>query len=159
MVFKVSIFLLGLTGAGLAMTTNSVHLFIVISADVLYSMFMPQMICTFFLPRWVNHYGACSGFVFAVVLRILIGEPAVGLPDVLPLPWDKIREDGHRFRLFPLSTATMLTTIGVILLVSRLAVWMSEKQLLKRKRDVDMDTNNPQCMEPLRTHERENETE
>lgn len=154
---KVSIFLCGLIGAGMAMTTTSVSLFWIVSADVLYSMLTPQVTCTFFLSQWVNHYGACSGFVLALVLRALVGEPQLGLPDVLPLPWDKIQEDGHRFRLFPFRTAIMLITTGTIVLVSRLALWLSEKKLLKRISDAQTDANNIENMVPLQTDVKENE--
>ncbi|CAK6970707.1 high affinity choline transporter 1-like [Scomber scombrus] len=149
-VVKVSIFLCGLMGAGLAMTTTSVNLLWIVSADVLYSILTPQLICTFFLPQRVNHYGACSGFVLALILRVLVGEPQLGLPDVLPLPWDKIQEDGRRFRLFPFCTAIMLMTTGTIVLVSRLTVWLSEKKLLTIN-DAETDTDNTDYMVPLRT--------
>ncbi|XP_029318307.1 high affinity choline transporter 1-like [Cottoperca gobio] len=138
---KVSILLCGILGAGLAMTTKSVHVFWIVSADVLYSMMTPQVTCTFYLSRWVNHYGACSGFVFSLMLRILVGEPLIGLPDLLPLPLDKIQEDGRRYRLFPFRTAIMLLTIGTILLTSRLAVCLSERGLLKKISDAEQDTN------------------
>ncbi|XP_074496349.1 high affinity choline transporter 1-like [Sebastes fasciatus] len=140
-VVKVSVLLCGIIGAGLAMTAKSIHLFWIISCDVLYSMMTPQVICTFYLSQWVNNYGACSGFVLALLLRTLVGEPMIGLPDILPLPWDKIQEDGHRQRFFPFRTAIMLITIGTILLVSRLAVWLSEKGLLKRISDAGTDKN------------------
>ncbi|KAM3588324.1 uncharacterized protein V6R79_026443 [Siganus canaliculatus] len=138
-VVKLSVLLCGLMGAGLAMTSQSVHLFWIVSADVLYSMMTPQVTVIFYLSRWVNGYGACSGFVLALLLRALVGEPLLGLPDVLPLPWDKIQEDGHRYRLFPFRTAIMLITIGTILLVSRFAVWLSEKGMLRRINDVEAD--------------------
>ncbi|XP_008301173.1 high affinity choline transporter 1-like [Stegastes partitus] len=129
MVVKVSVLLCGLMGTALAMTTSSVHLFWVVSADVLYSMMSPQVTCIFFLSRWVNQYGACSGFVLAILLRALVGEPLIGLPDFLPLPWDKIQEDGQRHRLFPFRTAIMLVTTGTIILVSQLTECL--KRLLK----------------------------
>ncbi|XP_069556059.1 high affinity choline transporter 1-like [Brachyistius frenatus] len=151
-VVKVSIVLCGAVGAGLAMTTNSIHLFWVLSADVLYSMMTPQVTCTFFLPQWVNRFGACSGFVLAILLRVLVGEPQLGLPDVLPLPWDKIQEDGHRYRLFPFRTAIMLTTMGTILLASRLARWLSEKGLVKSLCDAETDSN-AHHMAPIQTDE------
>lgn len=137
---KVSVFLCGVMGAGLAMANTSVHLFWIVSADVLYSMMTPQVICIFYSAQWVNHYGACSGFVLALLLRGLVGEPLIGLPDVLPLPWDKIQEDGHRYRLFPFRTVIMLITIGIILLVSRFAAWLSERGLLRRISDAETDT-------------------
>ncbi|XP_041636364.1 high affinity choline transporter 1-like isoform X2 [Cheilinus undulatus] len=137
-VVKVSVFLCGLMGAGLAMTTRSIHLFWIVSADVLYSMMTPQVACIFYLKKWVNGYGACSGLVLAILLRVLVGEPVIGLPDILPLPWDKIQEDGHRYRLFPFRTAIMLITTGTILLVSRLAVFVSER---RRNSEADADKN------------------
>ncbi|XP_074481353.1 high affinity choline transporter 1-like [Sebastes fasciatus] len=157
-VVKVSILLCGIMGAALAMTKTSIHVLWIVSADVMYSMMTAQVICTFYLSRWVNHYGACSGFVLALLLRTLVGEPMIGLPDILPLPWDKIQEDGHRQRLFPFCTAIMLITIGTILLVSRLAVWLSEKGLLKRISDAETDTN-IRYMAPGRTDVEEKETE
>ncbi|XP_071358969.1 high affinity choline transporter 1-like [Trachinotus anak] len=149
-VIKVSVLLCGVIGAGLAMMSRSVHLFWIVSADVQYSMMTPQVTCTFFLSQWVNQYGACSGFVLAILLRALVGEPLIGLPDLLPLPWDKIQEDGLRHRLFPFRTAIMLITIGTILLVSRLTVWLSEKRLLKTIIDAEMETN-IHYMAPVRT--------
>lgn len=126
-VVKVSVVLCGLMGAGLATTTTSVFLLWIVGADVVYSMLTPQITCTFFLSEWVNAYGACSGFVVAIVLRALVGEPMIGLPDVLPLPWDKMQEDGHRQRLFPFRTAIMLITSATILLGSYVAGWLSEE--------------------------------
>ncbi len=155
-VVKVSVLLCGLMGAGLAMTARSIHLFWIVSADVLYSMMTPQVICIFYLSQRVNHYGACSGFVLALLLRALVGEPLIGLPDVLPLPWDKIQEDGHRHRLFPFCTAIMLITTGTIFLVSRFAAWLSEKGLLGRISDAETDTN-VHYMAPVQTNVQENE--
>lgn len=153
---KVSVVLCGLMGAGLAMTTRSIYLLWIISADALYSMLAPQVTCTFFLSRWVNTSGACSGFVLGILLRVLVGEPAIGLPDVLPLPWDGTEEDGHRKRRFPFRTAIMLITTGTILTVSRLAAWLSHKRLLRRRSDGGKNTN-VLHMEPVQTDAEENE--
>lgn len=130
---KLSILVCGLLATGLAMATKSVHLLWLISTDVMYSMMAPQVICVFFLSQHVNEYGACFSCALALLLRSLIGEPMIGLPDLLPLPWDKIQEDGHRQRLFPFRTAIMLIAIVALLVVSRLALWLSDKGLLKRK--------------------------
>ena len=139
-VVKGSVLLCGIIGAGLAMTAKSIHLFWIVSADVYYSMMAPQVICIFYLSRRVNHYGACAGFVLALVLRALVGEPLMGLPDILPLPWDKM-VDGQRYRLLPFRTAIMLITMATILGVSCFALWLSEKGLLTRISDAETDTH------------------
>nr|XP_046234956.1 high affinity choline transporter 1-like isoform X3 [Scatophagus argus] len=149
-VVKVSVLLCGLTGAILAMTSRSVHLLWIVSGDVLYTMMTPQVTCIFYLPQWVNKYGAFSGCVLALLLRGLVGEPVIGLPDVLPLPWDKIQVDGHRYRLFPFRTAIMLISTGTILLVSRFTMWLSRKGLLRRLSDAEMDAN-IHYMAPVKT--------
>ncbi|KAK5896140.1 hypothetical protein CgunFtcFv8_009773 [Champsocephalus gunnari] len=127
MAVKVSVVLCGTAGAGLAMMTSSVHLFWIISADVMYCMMAPQVICIFYLSRWVNYLGACFGFVLALLLRVLVGEPVIGLPDLMPLPWDKIQDDGTRYRLFPFRTSILLITLGLMFLVSRLAECLKGK--------------------------------
>lgn len=93
-----------------------------------------QVICIFFLPRWVTRYWACCGFVLGVLLRSLAGEPLLGLPDVLRLPWENIQEDGHRYHLFSFRTAT---NAGTILLISQLTECLSEKSFLKTNPHTD----------------------
>uniref|UniRef100_H3DMA6 High-affinity choline transporter 1-like n=2 Tax=Tetraodon nigroviridis TaxID=99883 RepID=H3DMA6_TETNG len=107
---KVCILLSGLLATALAMTTDAVHLLWIFSSDVLYSMMTPQVICIFYLPQSVNTFGAISGFILALLLRALVGEPMIKLPEVLPLPWDRMQEDGQRQRLFPFRTAIVLVT-------------------------------------------------
>lgn len=131
----------GLLSTALAMTTDAVHLLWIFSADVLYSMMTPQVICIFYLPQSVNAVGAVSGFVLSLLLRTLVGEPMIKLPEVLPLPWDRVREDGQRQRLFPFRTAIMFLTIAVIVLASRFAVWLSVKRLLRRAHANETDKN------------------
>lgn len=153
-----SILLSGLLATALAMTTDAVHLLWIFSADVLYSMMTPQVICIFYLPEHVNEYGATFGFVLAVLLRTLVGEPLINLPEVLPLPWDKIQEDGRRQRLFPFRTAIMLLTVAIVVLVSHIAVWLSQKRLLRRARTDETDKN-VHYMRALTTEEEKVQTE
>lgn len=146
---KVSILLSGLLSTALAMTTDAVHLLWIVSADVLYSMMAAQVICIFYLPQSVNTFGAVTGFILASLLRILVGEPLIKLPEVLPLPWDRIQEDGQRKHLFPFRTAIMLITIATIVLASRFAVWLSRKKLLHAN-ETDKNTH---YMRPLAKEE------
>ncbi|XP_030004189.1 high affinity choline transporter 1-like [Sphaeramia orbicularis] len=158
-VVKVSILLCGVIGACLALKMSSVALFWILSSDVLYSMMTPQVICILYLSQWVNVYGACSGFVFSLLLRGLVGEAFLGLPDVLPLPWDRIQEDGHRYRLFPFRTAIMLLTFVVILLVSQMSIRLKGKKLLtsdaemNEMHDLGLDQKNVEENEALNKDE------
>lgn len=138
---KVSILLSGLLATALAMTTDAVHLLWIFSADVLYCMMTPQVICIFYLPQSVNAFGAIAGFILALLLRTLAGEPLIKLPEVLPLPLDRMGEDGQRQHLFPFRTAIMFITIAMIVLTSRFAVWLSGKRLQRRVQTNETDRN------------------
>ncbi|KAK7913593.1 hypothetical protein WMY93_013804 [Mugilogobius chulae] len=59
-------------------------------------------------------------------------EPLLGLPSVLPLPWDKILEDGQRQHGIPFRTAIVIITFATILCVSQITTWMSGKGLFRR---------------------------
>lgn len=125
---KVSILVCGVLSTVLAMSTDYVYLLWIVSVDVMYSMMVPQVICVFYLQEQVNRFGACFGCASALLLRTLVGEPMIGLPNLVHLPWDKILEDGQRQHLFPFRTAIMLVTIVNIVVVSRIAACLCDKR-------------------------------
>lgn len=125
---KVSILVCGVLSTGLAVSTDYVYYLWIVSSDMLYSMMVPQVICVFYLQERVNRFGACFGCGSALLLRILVGEPMIGLPNLLHLPWDKILEDGQRQHLFPFRTVLMLVTIVNILLASRISACLCDKR-------------------------------
>lgn len=135
MVMRGSVVLCGLVGALMATTTSSVVLFWLISSDILYSVMSPQVICILFLSRWVNHYGACTGFVLGLLLRGLVGDPKLGVPSVLPLPWDRTLEDGQKQHLVPFRTCIVIISFVTILLVSQVAQKL--KGGAKERQDAD----------------------
>ncbi|XP_075886354.1 high affinity choline transporter 1-like [Nelusetta ayraudi] len=145
---KLSVLVCGVLSTGLAISTDYVNMLWILSADVLYSMMVPQVICVFYLQERVNGFGACFGSASALVLRILVGEPMIGLPSVLPLPWDKILEDGQRQHLFPFRTVIMLITLVNILVVSRLAACLCGKRLQRGKGN-SQATKDEHYLEPV----------
>lgn len=126
---KVSVLVCGALSTALAMSTDYVSLLWILSADILYSVMVPQVICVFYLQEWVNGFGACFSALVALLLRILVGEPMIGLPSVLPLPWDRILEDGQRQHLLPFRTAIMLVTIFNMVVASRIAACVCDERL------------------------------
>ncbi|KAK6291153.1 hypothetical protein J4Q44_G00384490 [Coregonus suidteri] len=136
LVVKVSILLFGLMGAALAMTTSSVYVFWMLSGDVMYSVVCAQLICVLFLPGKVNGYGALAGLVVGLLLRILVGEPLLGVSGLMPLPWDSLNDDGHLLHVFPFRTSIMLVSLATILVVSRFVTCLFLKGLLPDNWDV-----------------------
>nr|XP_023648321.1 high-affinity choline transporter 1-like [Paramormyrops kingsleyae] len=135
LVLKVCILVFGLLGASLAMSTGSVYVLWFMSADIMYSVVLAQLLAVFFLPRHTNSYGSAVGFATALLLRGLAGEPLLGLPALIGFPGCRLH-DGVLVQAFPFRTAIVLLTLAAILLASRLAAVLFFRGLLPEQWDV-----------------------
>uniref|UniRef100_A0A4W5LLC0 Solute carrier family 5 member 7 n=1 Tax=Hucho hucho TaxID=62062 RepID=A0A4W5LLC0_9TELE len=133
-VIRVSVLLVGLAGTGLAFAEDSVLAFWLMSGDLIYCVVFPQLICVLHC-RCANGYGATAGYLVAVTLRLLSGEPLLRLPTVLLFPgW---REEGGVIRqYFPFRTLVMLVSLVCIPLASSLATLAFSHRLLPRSWDL-----------------------
>ncbi|KAG7249615.1 hypothetical protein CRUP_037948 [Coryphaenoides rupestris] len=94
------------------------------SIDLIYCVIFPQLICVLHCPI-ANGYGATAGYVLALVLRLLSGEPLLHLAPVLLFPgWRRDPETGAVSQYFPFRTLIMLLSMLAVpsaSLLSRLA--------------------------------------
>ncbi|KAH7979089.1 hypothetical protein HPB49_008093 [Dermacentor silvarum] len=70
--------------------------------------------------RWCNAAGSVTAFTLGLALRVLGGEPVLGIPAIMHYP---LYDDGRQ--LFPFKTATMLLSVIKLLAVSRVADWVT----------------------------------
>nr|XP_057932472.1 high affinity choline transporter 1-like [Doryrhamphus excisus] len=133
-VLRVSVLLVGMAGTGLAFNKNSVLALWLLASDLLYCIVSPQLFCVVHL-HFVNSYGAISAYIAALLLRVLSGEPALGIPPVLLYPgW---REDqGVINHYFPYRTLIMLISLVTLTLVSWLAELAFARHLVPQSWDV-----------------------
>ncbi|XP_071213889.1 high affinity choline transporter 1-like [Salvelinus alpinus] len=133
-VIRVSVLLVGLAGTGLAFAEDSVFAFWLMSGDLIYCVVFPQLICVLHC-RCANGYGATAGYLVAVTLRLLSGEPLLRLPTALLFPgW---REEGGVIRqYFPFRTLVMLVSLVCIPLASSLATLAFSHRLLPHSWDL-----------------------
>ncbi|XP_077425013.1 high affinity choline transporter 1-like [Vanacampus margaritifer] len=133
-VIKISVLLVGLAGTGLAFNKSSILALWLLATDLLYCVVTPQLACVVHL-RSANCYGAISGYVIALLLRILSGEPALSIPPVLLYPgWRE--EDGAITQYFPFRTLIAFVSLVTVVGVSWLVQLGFSHQLIPQSWDV-----------------------
>ncbi|XP_068167948.1 high affinity choline transporter 1-like [Antennarius striatus] len=133
-VIRISIVVVGLVGTSLTNLTNGVLVFWMLSSDLMFAVILPQLVCVLFIDV-SNGYGATTGFLVAVVLRVLCGEPLIGLPVILHFPHG-ILEDGVYIQTWPFKTICLLAALVSILLFSYVFSVLFQKEILPEKWDV-----------------------
>ncbi|XP_049614668.1 high-affinity choline transporter 1 isoform X2 [Syngnathus scovelli] len=133
-VIRISVMLSGITGTSLIFLKFSIISFWVLGSSITYICVFPQLICVLFFDV-ANGYGAMAGLLTGVVLRLLSGEPSLGLPVNLHLPGCTL-ENGVYVQRAPVSTICMLCNFISTLLVSYLASLLFNKGLIPERFDI-----------------------
>ncbi|XP_075736740.1 uncharacterized protein LOC119161687 isoform X1 [Rhipicephalus microplus] len=105
--------MVGTATTTMALSVQSVYTLWSLSADVVYVMLFPQLLCLFYLDKTTNTYGLICGVIVGLVTRVLCGEPSLNLPVVLKLPFydeDVGQRFPHRTLCMSLNMAT--TVLG-----------------------------------------------
>lgn len=134
-VIRISVVAVGLAGTSLTFLDSSVLVFWLVGVDMSYTIMFPQLVCILFF-KVSNGYGATVGYVMGIVMRILSGEPLIGLPPAIRFPGCRLDAKGRMTQYFPFRTSIMLISLASILLFSRLTSFIFNKGLISEKWDV-----------------------
>lgn len=138
---RTSVVVFGLAGASLTFLHSGVMAFWVLGGEVAYILMFPQLLCVLFISS-SNGYGAVAGFLLGVILRLLCGEPLLGLPPTIRCPGctllegQREAEDVSYVQLWPIRSICMLVSLTTIVTVSRLVKALLDRGLVPEAWDV-----------------------
>lgn len=129
-----SIVVVGVIGTSLTSLKKSLLIFLFLGAEIAYVIVFPQLLCVLFVHE-SNGYGVVMGLLTGLTLKLLNGEPSLGLTAVLHYP-GCLQDDGATVQCLPVKTISMLTVLVATVLFSYLAAALFHKGLLPEKLDV-----------------------
>lgn len=131
---RFSVVVVGLAGTSLTFLDNSVLMIWMLRSDLTYTLMLPQLVCVLFF-KISNGYGAVLGCTVGMLLRVLCGEPQLGIPPVIKFPGCKL-VNGVYIQHSPIRTICMLSAAVSILLFSHVASLLFNRGLIPEKWDV-----------------------
>ncbi|KAK3775242.1 hypothetical protein RRG08_044593 [Elysia crispata] len=131
-VLRISILVSGALGTLIAIFSETIYGLFILCSDLMYVVLFPQLTLILWMPQ-SNSYGCLAGFFVAFALRLLSGEPVLGMAPVILFPgYD--HENG--LQMFPFRTFLMLIGAAFIVVVSLLTHHLFHRGIIPRRYDV-----------------------
>ncbi|TMS39126.1 hypothetical protein L596_005699 [Steinernema carpocapsae] len=115
-VMRIAIILVGILATMMALTIQSIYGLWYLSADLIYVILFPQLLCVVYMPL-SNTYGSLSGYAVGLLLRLSGGEPLINFGAMIHYPMYTI-VNGVGTQYFPFRTMSMLASLITVVTVS-----------------------------------------
>ncbi|KAI0235366.1 High-affinity choline transporter 1 [Lamellibrachia satsuma] len=121
-VLRCGIVVEGATATVLAIVVHSIYGLFVMGSDFVFVILFPQLFCVFYVPM-SNSYGSLFGFLCGAFVRLIGGEPLLGLPALIKYP-------------IAFKSLVMLVSFGSIVFTSYVAQIMFRAGWMSPRTDV-----------------------
>ncbi|KAL7647381.1 UNVERIFIED_CONTAM: hypothetical protein RMT77_000977 [Armadillidium vulgare] len=132
-VMRAAIIVAALIATTVAVLIHSIYYLFKLCGDLVYVILFPQLLMVVHFKDRVNTYGSLSAFLTGFVVRILGGEPFIGIPAVIHYPFFDYEEGQQNF---PVRTISMLVSLGTLIFVSALTKFIFESDFLPLRYDL-----------------------
>ncbi|KAJ0049890.1 hypothetical protein NL108_005186 [Boleophthalmus pectinirostris] len=133
-VIRITVVVVGLVGTSLSFLSNSVLMFWILGSSITYTIMFPQLVCILFC-EVSNSYGCIMGVVIVVLLKVLSGEPALGLSPLFYYPGCPVM-NGTYVQCAPVQTICMLCGCITTLIFSYITHIFFYKNVIPGEGDV-----------------------
>ncbi|KAK6169314.1 hypothetical protein SNE40_020392 [Patella caerulea] len=148
-VVRIAVICAGALACLIAIGAETVYGLYVMCSDLMYVILFPQFTCVLFV-EVTNGYGCLVGYFISVALRILGGEPLIGLPVFLKFPFYSEKHGQN----FPFRTLTVILSFIAIICVSKLTDFVFTEKYISQKWD-KLGCSDPEYRKRLQKREAE----
>ncbi|EEC13706.1 high affinity choline transporter, putative, partial [Ixodes scapularis] len=117
-VLRSSIAATAVMSSAMAVSVDSVYGLSILIGDPVYVILFPQLLAVVHFPSLCNAYGSLVAFLVGLALRVIGGEPVLGLPALFRYPF---YDETTQLQLFPFKTVAMLISLATLVMVSAVA--------------------------------------
>uniref|UniRef100_A0A0A9Z518 High-affinity choline transporter 1 n=1 Tax=Lygus hesperus TaxID=30085 RepID=A0A0A9Z518_LYGHE len=121
---RICICFITVCAGALACNINGVYDLSLMCADVIFVVLFPQLTLLIYVPQIANKYGSSVSYFVALFLRILTGDPTLGVEAVIKWP---LYDEETKVQYFPFRCTIMLISTALMAFFGYLAYFFIEK--------------------------------
>lgn len=127
---RAAILILGALATAISTSVPIIFGLFVLAGDVVSVIVFPQLTCALFL-KFTNTYGAITGFILSLVLRLGAGEYYLNFKHFIEYPW----YDDELGQVFPFRVFAMTISFLTIIFISLFTNMLLSRSLVVEKYD------------------------
>ncbi|XP_071529907.1 high-affinity choline transporter 1-like [Panulirus ornatus] len=132
-VMRAAIVVVAAIACTIGILINSIYYLFKLCGDLVYVILFPQLLMVVHFREYVNTYGSFVAFCLGFLVRLLGGEPYIGVPPTIHYPFF---DETTGQQNFPFRTVAMLVSLSSLILFSAIAKALFTRGVLPARYDI-----------------------